>query len=1510
MPIYYNTSAPSQTTKNSINSVMSTLPNIRDFLLTLNLKPTQMLPAGYSTNTAINGSPKIGEPVLNTMVGTGNVLLPIGLPLETEGVLWKEQNTLTNTFKNDSSEANNLIGINYVLDIPYVSKTDNTSFGDAEWPRGLQRYPEGANDSIKKYGIYSKTVNAGFRTRNVIKNLYLDTTKQIDVSEFVNQDVPSINKQVNGYLDEYGGLNLGNSGAVKAANIIGSITSGQGLGLSKGGVVPNFDVRASLAGRVLGATGLINDTKLGKIGGQQLALALANNAAFNLQQDILGSLNIQDNVLSLVKGQGFAAFPRPNYNITVPKGNLGRAADYTSKLLGFTIPRSYVTDDGSIFQSESGEVNNIDRANALLLTTGKGQIQALLANVNASLKGTSSDGIKDNPRIDRISPFRSGYAPAYKNNKGNDEITDGLLYAFSLKPGQLTTDLFCMYDSKGVGDPTIPVLNYDKEEILREEFKGPEDIGFVGYQGNVTYDERKITDINFSWGTEKGGLVNSNSSGFEYSDLKGNKKSLLVKTQKLFNSFGMKNIVTNKGDMNKNSSQLTQANGKGFSKGNAVMTKNMFDLNTGLWKGESNKTAEETYCRSWTTLSRYDSVAGGYNQDRSGLVRNDALYSVDSGKVPFRFDTQNSVLEDTGFVKVVPYRKDFNNPNIDNGAITRNARNYMLSIENLAWADSYTMLPKGERGLGDPITGKRGRIMWFPPYDIQISESTSVDWESNKFIGRGENIYTYNNAERTGQLSFKIIVDHSTYTNTFRGDLGPDDHYVASFMAGCIEPDSIWTNKFTVQQSSRFVSNDENVPQKKVEPPKQIPPDNMNVYFPNDNSNFDGDFGGYENGKSGSTDIDYTVYKNVGAGIGKYRGKYTSRSYWPDSNNFGLNYNGIAYAKGDLKPSKVGTKEFKGFFSPGYYQALVDYFKTECTYCNVEVVGYASDQGENTPNAKLAKDRATYINNLLIENVAKPLGLTDDAIKKRFKANLKKSEELQTGEPVEITYIYEGKEKKVNVKLSKNGCKVCPKKEKNEPGGIPKKERYVACPVDTMGCKMDRFATITFTYDSDAASKDAVQPKDCIVTTRNEVTTEIREKFYNETLFFDKLEKTDRFIFDRFRERIKYFHPAFHSTTPEGLNSRLTFLQQCTRQGPTDNLSTNNLAFGRAPVCILRVGDFFYTKIIIDSLSIDYEPLVWDLNPEGIGVQPMIANVSLSFKFIGGESLYGPINKLQNAITFNYYANTRVYEGRADYISSEKPPEPKNNDTIDVAWVGSLEVASTDVDIVASRTDLYFNSGSKTANPEIKEYSKELSKITTCDENQVDSNEKVISKEPATDNDTNAEPKILGFEYVEVVNETAYDETNIIVIADILKHISVRLKTENIVNLKDDGTYERLIDDKKLGEFVTKGIKLTLDLTPTPDNTSRFEEIVNECDLEGWGTCGPVTNGKATWGLFESVYGLGDECSYCNNNVAVNLKINGYYSLTVYYNNEKIQSIPITISNDNFRYPNNLEGVA
>lgn len=176
------------------------------------------------------------------------------------------------------------------------------------------------------------------------------------------------------------------------------------------------------------------------------------------------------------------------------------------------------------------------------------------------------------------------------------------------------------------------------------------------------------------------------------------------------------------------------------------------------------------------------------------------------------------------------------------------------------------------------------------------------------------------------------------------------------------------------------------------------------------------------------------------------------------------------------------------------------------------------------------------------------------------------------------------------------------------------------------------------------------------VTTMGGLINNDVPRYDNEGEFFKALTREEPFLHHLITDKIKYFDPAFHSVSPEGFNARLTFLHQCTRQGPTaenDKGFKNtayNLAFGRPPVCVLRIGDFYYTKIIIRSLSIQFEDMKWDLNPEGIGVMPMFAKVNISFAFLGGSDLAGPIARLQNAVSFNYYANTGVYDNRAEMV--------------------------------------------------------------------------------------------------------------------------------------------------------------------------------------------------------------------------------------------------------------------
>ena len=164
-------------------------------------------------------------------------------------------------------------------------------------------------------------------------------------------------------------------------------------------------------------------------------------------------------------------------------------------------------------------------------------------------------------------------------------------------------------------------------------------------------------------------------------------------------------------------------------------------------------------------------------------------------------------------------------------------------------------------------------------------------------------------------------------------------------------------------------------------------------------------------------------------------------------------------------------------------------------------------------------------------------------------------------------------------------------------------------------------------------------------------------RYDQEYYFFKKLKQEDPIVFQRLVDKLRYFDPAFHTMTPEGFNARLTFLHQCTRQGDTttasdkSSTSANNLAFGRPPFCVLRLGDFYNQMIVIKTVNIDYsvsEGITWDLNQEGIGVQPLLCKVTLGFDFIGGGDLSGPVRRLQNAMSFNYYANTSLYDNRAD----------------------------------------------------------------------------------------------------------------------------------------------------------------------------------------------------------------------------------------------------------------------
>jgi hypothetical protein len=554
-----------------------------------------------------------------------------------------------------------------------------------------------------------------------------------------------------------------------------------------------------------------------------------------------------------------------------------------------------------------------------------------------------------------------------------------------------------------------------------------------------------------------------------------NEKTLLYKTQQLVdnNQDSVYINQTKKFFKDKKQNRL-------ISRGNAISESLLIDAE-----------ANGNYCRVWTVNDRYN---------YRNAIRNTGLFTSPKGNKGFSTTSINkslSVLTDAGQPKYYPTLEDS----------TSTKKKFMLSIENLAWADNLADLPVSEIGPGDKLTRNKGRIMWFPPYGLSFDENTSANWNKTDFIGRNEPVYTYNNVTRTGSLSFKIVVDHPRVINGYRGK---SNNLIERFLAGCVAPDD-----FLNALDNTVSQGDKDEILKKLNKKKNQKVDNSSETFAN--------------------------------------------------------------------------------------SALVNY-------------GCPSDDFLCNASDKVDKSGLTTIIS---------------------KINEKLKELVDTDNPsIKITVDgYSGKEEKREGVLNLSQKTKEAKKDANE-------------------------AYVEITYQNDSESAKSAQAKEeeqknAAGTYDPEDIKLIDSILIDESAYFDFIDENYPNYFKTISEKIKYFNPTFHSITPEGLNSRLTFLNQCLRQGPSVNdsgvIRPQNLSFGRPPICILRVGDFYYTKVAIQSLSINYDSgsgIQYDLNPEGIGVQPMIATVQMSIDIIGGQSLKGPINRLQNAVSFNYYANTEIYDFR------------------------------------------------------------------------------------------------------------------------------------------------------------------------------------------------------------------------------------------------------------------------
>jgi hypothetical protein len=659
-----------------------------------------------------------------------------------------------------------------------------------------------------------------------------------------------------------------------------------------------------------------------------------------------------------------------------------------------------------------------------------------------------------------------------------------------------------------------------------------------------------------------------------------------------------------------------------------------------------NSTGEEAgieYCRIFTKDTPYYT----FNdlQKSEGITTENRRFSY-------------SVLDKTYNLNIAPI-KGIGSTNVT----SKGAKKYMISIENLAWRTSdrpgFTVdeLPLCERGPNG------GRIMWFPPYDVEFSDGSTANFDEIPFLGRPEPVYAYKNTTRTGKLGFKIVVDHPSIMNLLVNKqlekLGKEkfDSVVKSFIAGCTKYDLYeLAAKFNtlplreLEMYQNLLNDPRLTPEELAQIQNEIPAENTSP----ENAN-----------TVGNTPEEEKNFSLNYEGLGFYFG--------PETTNFNFEQQVTKYISDVTTITALSPAEclIQGNTNTTYLRSNTESFIKTIVQTNYDSINNDFISGirsivsnKNIVDIKIegktiefAESAKTFLSEKLkseIDNkkltISASGGLSKITIKNYFDPNQPQNgQDFNTNQTIvsplsstinlsqkEIDYSYPN--------LAVNAAIVSKISIVDD----------VTSPDPTNQNNINQSSP-------DQVNSQAVKPEpntDIQDKLKQAIGKKLIRRLLTECDYFELLKDSDPMILETLKDKLKFFNPAFHSMTPEGLNSRLTFLNQCVRPGQTIPVIGNdgrpkyddalNTTFGAPPVLVIRVGDFYHTKAIPGTLSITYEAPFFDINPEGIGIQPMVVKVSLDLKFIGGHGLARPIESLQNALSFNFYANTEMYDERAE----------------------------------------------------------------------------------------------------------------------------------------------------------------------------------------------------------------------------------------------------------------------
>ena len=1038
---------------------------------------------------------------------------------------------------------------------------------------------------------------------------------------------------------------------------------------------------------------LSQDSFIAKLGAQTLRHEFEQRIAAQIRQDTIGRANILNvnsgtDLVNIISGN--VPLLEPNYTITITSNPILAAANFALRLGGSILPTS--TIPGSYFDPNTnpGPQTTIQQMSNAFRRSGVGKFfnrlmgggdtgsQIMFNNMGAGQRSRLFKNIDYNrykpnfPRtfIDRLSGALTG-TQSDNSNFYVGSISSNPSQVFS-PAGEVPVNAYGIEQQSPVYGPSE----------LAQLYEGPSKEIKLGANG-PTYSNGGGIEGGFTWVSPKykgnagktvgiGGLIVNEDQDFKPSSYNSTEStertfkqgSILDQTQRIIDSQpqGGKRLQ-HVGNAIDQVSKIFHDGYKEMTKGSRVYK----------YTGAIGQEVGTEYCRVFA-------------KDIPYLQYND-LQKVDGITVSGR-RFSDSVLDNTYNLNIAPNKMEggHSSTNIIGGAgNTGYAKKYMFSIENLAWrtgapGNSVSDLAVCERGPNG------GRVMWFPPYGLTFSESVSANWNSSDFLGRPEPIYTYKNTQRSGTLTWKIVVDHPSVLNVIVNKVLNNetnkvriDGILDSFFAGCRKYDlyelakkyytippgelsylqDVITSKEATKEELQFIKQTiqtgKDAPNKGGTDVAQSNPLgkeyfdkylNIGAYFgndypkPNTAPNYTTEYDRYTN----PSNVNLYTQKSNGAALGNFFKQTVTPNYdilkamaQDLKNQFKQYPDGTVTILVDSSCSAPATKEYNTELSKRRIASLIKFFKED-------------------PNT------AEFFDKRLLIKDGNPKGETTTTQVKKATSNVG-------------PYTLE------NVKTAGETYN-CTDRDVNTPGGDTQSGSKDIYTIPSMAC---RRAYISKTESTLSAPVLPPPPNYTEVLVGNVVTTTVRTEevveqrirrdnitkrvlrnLLSECDYFETIKTETPMVYDNLKDKLKFFQPAFHSTTPEGLNTRLTFLQQCMRPGntiPTIKKNTPsgapvleynnavNTAFGAPPVLVLRIGDFYNTKIIPTSLGLTYEEL--DLNPEGIGVQPMIANVTMGFNFVGGSGLKESVDRLQNALTFNYYANTEIYDDRSTVTANE-----------------------------------------------------------------------------------------------------------------------------------------------------------------------------------------------------------------------------------------------------------------